>query len=175
MCQVPTTPSAENSFPSDGSFGSAIKLDIPSGWKTDGSLASPIRPESLFGVEVHLNLERLCSSLRPEEIGLSGPRSNVDVRGPRGTVVTHLCDDVSRPDGVSLFYLNLPDVSVGVGDAVLLIFEDYESRLSVPIYISSLLVPSGRVTRTTLPSNGASTSCLHPYQSPFSFPALPGL
>jgi hypothetical protein len=93
-----------------------------------------IHSRTLLGVEIHLDLERLCSGLGPEEIGLPSPSPDVDVWGPRGAVVADLPDDVSPADGVPLLYFNVPDMSVSDGDAVLLVFEDNEPCLSIPVH-----------------------------------------
>ena len=82
-------------------------------------------PKPLGGIEIHLDLERLCSSLRPEEVGLPSPCPDVDVWGPRGAVVADLPDDVSTADGVPFLYLNLLGVGVARGDAVVLVLEEF--------------------------------------------------
>jgi hypothetical protein len=57
-------------------------------------------PKPPGGIEIHLDLERLCSGLGPEKIGLPSPSPDVDVWSPRGAVVADFPDDVSPAGGV---------------------------------------------------------------------------
>lgn len=91
-------------------------------------------PKPLGGIEIHLDLERLCSGLGPEEVGLPSPGPDVDVWGPRGAVVADFPDDVSPVGDVPFLYLNLLGVGVSNGDAVLLVLKDNEPGLPVPIH-----------------------------------------
>lgn len=91
-------------------------------------------PKPLGGIEIHLNLERLCSGLDPEEVGLPSPCPDVDVWGPRGAVVADFPDYVSPAGGVPFLYLNLLGVGVARGDAVVLVLEDNEPGLSVSVH-----------------------------------------
>lgn len=96
-------------------------------------------PKPLGGIEIHLDLEWLCSGLGPEKIGLSSPSPDVDVWGPRGAVVADLPDDVSPAGGVPFLYLNLLGVGVANGDTVLLVLKDNESGFSVLVHRPGLV------------------------------------
>ena len=96
-------------------------------------------PKPLGGIEIHLDLEWLCSGLGPEKIGLSSPSPDVDVWGPRGAVVADFPNDVSPAGGVPFLYLNLLGVGVANSDAVLLILKDNEPGLPILVHKSGLV------------------------------------
>lgn len=138
-------------------------------------------PKPLGGIETHLDLERLCPGLGPEEVGLFRPSPDVDVWGPRGPVVADFPGDVFPAGGVPFLYLNLLGVGVTNGDAVLLVLKDNEPGFSVPVHGPRLV---GTV-RPRYPQNFAfewgqdilppPASVFVPHQPSFSFPAVPGL
>jgi len=63
----------------------------------------------------------------------------MDVCVPEGTIVADLPNDVSSPNGVPFLHFNASHMGVGDGDTLLLVFENNEARLSIPVHISRLV------------------------------------